>query len=162
MVISGHLSPVTTGDLRHVGRVWSILIDMAPGQLHDHSEPPPADPEPAERPAPGVGWRRRLLDSTPVTLVQAAHPRQALATAVVLAAAALASGRPAGEAGIVLVTVLVGQSILGWHNDLVDRERDAAHDTARKPIAQGRLDAGTAWYALIVAVLLVCARSSAR
>ena len=155
MVISGHLSPVTTGDLRHVGRVWSILIDMAPGQLHDHSEPPPADPEPAERPAPGVGWRRRLLDSTPVTLVQAAHPRQALATAVVLAAAALASGRPAGEAGIVLATVLVGQSILGWHNDLVDRERDAAHDTARKPIAQGRLDAGTAWYALIVAVLLV-------
>lgn len=155
-----------------MGRKWSILADMAPGQLHDGTEPstgPSTEPDPDE-PAttsdeageageagetPGADWRRRLLDSTPVTLAQAAHPRQAAATAVVLAAAALASGRPLGEAAIVLATVLVGQSILGWHNDLVDRERDAAHDTAGKPIAQGRLDPGTVWYALIIAVLLV-------
>ncbi len=142
--------------------MWSILTGMAPGQLYDGTEPPsgppPADPATPSDQAPGepqASWRERLRDSAPVTLAQAAHPRQGAATAVVLAAAALASGRPFGEAAIVLATVLVGQSILGWHNDLVDRERDAAHDTAGKPIAQGRLDPGTAWYALIVAVLLV-------
>lgn len=100
-------------------------------------------------------WRRRLLDSTPVTLLVAAHPRQGVVTALVIAAAALVAGRPAREAGIVLLTVLVGQAILGWHNDLVDRDRDAGHRTPNKPIADGRLDAGTAWYALVVALLLV-------
>lgn len=97
----------------------------------------------------------RVRGSTAVLLLLAAHPRQAIGTAAALAAAALVSGRPAREAAIVLVTVLVGQAILGWHNDLVDRERDATHQTPRKPIAQGRLDAGNAWYALIVALLLV-------
>ena len=51
--------------------------------------------------------------------------------------------------------MLVGQTILGWHNDLVDRERDEDHHAPRKPIAEGRLDAGTAWFALTIAVLLV-------
>lgn len=90
-----------------------------------------------------------------MTLVQAAHPRQALITAVALAVAALTAGRPMREAGVVAATVIVGQVILGWHNDLVDRERDARHHTPRKPIADGRLDAGTVWYAVIIAVLLV-------
>ncbi len=54
-----------------------------------------------------------------------------------------------------LATVLVGQAILGWHNDLVDRERDALHEIPRKPLADGRLDPGNVWYALIVALLLV-------
>jgi 4-hydroxybenzoate polyprenyltransferase len=111
--------------------------------------------EPADEPATPGGWRRAVLDSAPVTLLQSAHPRQGVVTAGALAGAALVSGRPAREAAIVLGTVLVGQSILGWHNDLVDRERDATHDVPRKPIAQGRLDPGTAWYALVVAVLLV-------
>lgn len=101
------------------------------------------------------GLARRVSDSTPATLLVAAHPRQAIVTAVALAGAALVSGRPGREVGIVFATVLVGQAILGWHNDLVDRERDAAHDTPRKPIAQGRLDAGNAWYALVIALLLV-------
>ena len=111
-------------------------------------------PAPAAR-EPGSSLFQRVLGSTPVTLFLAAHPRQAIVTAAVLASAALVSGRPGREAGIVLLTVLVGQAILGWHNDLVDRERDATHQTPRKPIAQGRLDAGTAWYALVVALLLV-------
>ena len=54
-----------------------------------------------------------------------------------------------------LATVLVGQTILGWHNDLVDRNRDARHQTPGKPIAEGKLDPGTAWFALACAVLLV-------
>ena len=56
---------------------------------------------------------------------------------------------------MVLATVLVGQTILGWHNDLVDRNRDARHQATGKPIGEGRLDPSTAWFALTCAVLLV-------
>ncbi len=110
----------------------------------------PAEPEPAEPAGP-----RGLRDAAPLTLLQAAHPRQGLATAVAMAAAAAAAGRPAREAAVVGATVLVGQTILGWHNDLVDRDRDADHHVAGKPVAAGRLDPGTVWYALAVAVLVV-------
>jgi 4-hydroxybenzoate polyprenyltransferase len=90
-----------------------------------------------------------------VQLVRSAHPLHALVTAVVLGGAALATGRPVREAGLVVATVLVGQAVLGWHNDLVDRERDAAHDRPGKPLASGALDPGTVWFALACAVLLL-------
>ncbi len=116
---------------------------------------PGADDTARDEVSPEPRPRRRVLDSTPVTLFVASHPRQGAVVALALAGAALASGRPAREAGIVLATVLVGQAILGWHNDLVDRERDAVHRTPRKPLADGRLEPGSAWYALVVALLLV-------
>ncbi len=110
-------------------------------------------PEVSDRPP--SRFRPRWSEVTAVTLLEAAHPRQALLTALALAVAALAAGRPPREVGVVAATVLVGHVILGWHNDLVDRDRDARHGTVRKPIADGRLDAGTAWYALAIAALLV-------
>ncbi|WP_166391039.1 UbiA family prenyltransferase [Nocardioides ochotonae] len=116
-----------------------------------HTAAHPDDDEPPGT-APG---RRRVADATPLLLLRAAHAKQGVLTAVGLAAAAAISGRPAREAGVVLATVLVGQTILGWHNDLVDRERDRRHDLPGKPIAQGLLDPGTAWFALLCAVLLV-------
>jgi 4-hydroxybenzoate polyprenyltransferase len=88
-------------------------------------------------------------------IIQAAHPRQAVVTALGVGAVAALAGRPTREVGVVLLTVLVGQSILGWHNDIVDRERDARHNTPRKPIADGRLDVGSVWYTLTIAVLLL-------
>jgi 4-hydroxybenzoate polyprenyltransferase len=108
-----------------------------------------------EPPSTATGARRRVADATPLLLLRAAHAKQGLLTAAGLAAAAAISGRPAREVGVVLATVLVGQTILGWHNDLVDRERDRRHDLPGKPIAQGLLDPGTAWFALLCAVLLV-------
>lgn len=99
--------------------------------------------------------RLSILDSTPVVLFMAAHPRQAVLTAVGLGSAALVAGRPLREAAVVAATVLVGQTVLGWHNDIVDRERDARHGTARKPVAEGRIDVGSVWYAIVIAVLLV-------
>jgi 4-hydroxybenzoate polyprenyltransferase len=96
-----------------------------------------------------------LARSLPVLLVRAAHPRQALVTALAMGAAAGLTGRPLREIGLVAGTVLVGQAILGWDNDLVDRERDARHETPGKPVAQGLLDAGTVWFTLLCAVLLV-------
>ena len=91
--------------------------------------------------------------------VLAAHPLQALFTALGVAAAAALIERPAREIGVVFLTVIVGQTILGWHNDIVDRHRDARHLEAgrasRKPIADGRLEVGNVWFALSCAVLLV-------
>jgi 4-hydroxybenzoate polyprenyltransferase len=51
--------------------------------------------------------------------------------------------------------VLVGQVVLGWFNDLVDRTRDARHARTGKPLAEGRLEPGTLWFCLALAVFLV-------
>ena len=88
-------------------------------------------------------------------LARTAHPRQGLLTALGVAVAAALAGRSAREVGLVLATVLVGQAVLGWHNDLVDRDRDRRHQRTAKPIAEGRLEAGTVWFALGCGVLLV-------
>ncbi len=113
-------------------------------------DPGPAveDDEP-ERPA------FRLGDLTPFLLVRSAHPRQALITAVGMTVAAALAGRPSRELLLILGTVLVGQVILGWFNDLVDRRRDARHQRTGKPVADGRLDPGTVWFCLALAVFLV-------
>jgi 4-hydroxybenzoate polyprenyltransferase len=97
----------------------------------------------------------RLGNLTPFLLVRAAHPRQALATSLGVAIAAALAGRPSRELLLVLATVLVGQVILGWFNDLVDRERDACHHRTGKPLSDGRLDPGTVWFCLALAVFLV-------
>lgn len=96
-----------------------------------------------------------LATLTPVLLLRAAHPCQALLTALLLAAAALMAGRELREVGLVALTVLVGQATLGWDNDLVDRARDQRHDLSGKPVAQGSLDPGTVWFTLTCALLLV-------
>lgn len=110
-----------------------------------------------EQTAPGTapGSRRVSVRTlTPVLLLRAAHPRQGVVTAIVMAVAAALAGRPQREVLLVLVTVLVGQSVLGWHNDLVDRERDARHAAGRKPLTDG-LAVGTLGYALTCGVLLL-------
>ena len=117
------------------------------------AEPVPETAGPAAREV--AEQRRGLAHSLPVLLVRAAHPRQALLTAGGLAVAAAISGRPGREVLLVLATVLVGQAVLGWHNDLVDRRRDATRLPSGKPIADGYLDSATAWFALACGVLLV-------
>jgi hypothetical protein len=105
-------------------------------------------PRPRER-------RRSLAHTTPVLLARSAHPRQGLLTAAGLTIAAALAGRPGREVALVFGTVLVGQTVLGWHNDLVDRRRDARRLPSGKPIADGYLEPGTAWFALACAVLLL-------
>lgn len=116
--------------------------------------------EPEEKPTPvaptaGRERRRTLAHTTPVLLLRAAHPRVAALTAAGMAIAAAISGRPGREVGLVLMTVLVGQAVLGWHNDLVDRPRDAKRLPSGKPLADGYLDPGTAWFAWGCGVLLL-------
>lgn len=116
-------------------------------------EPEPLDEDPGRSPGP----RRRfsIAASTPVLLLRTAHPRQALLTAVLIAGAATLAGRSNRALGLVFLTCLVGQAILGWHNDLVDRRRDARHENPRKPLALGTLDPGTVWFTLTCAVFLL-------
>ena len=114
---------------------------------------PPTTDQPLRRwRSDGAGFDvRRTL---PVVLTRAAHPRQALLTTAVLAGGR--DGRPLlEEVGLVAATVLVGQVILGWHNDVVDEQRDRDHARDDKPIALGHLERGTVTYAIAVAVLLL-------
>lgn len=96
------------------------------------------------------GWR--VMPG--VLLVRAAHPRQALTTAALLATASAAAGRPLREVALVALTVLVGQTILGWGDDLADRGADRRQGRD-KSLAGDRLDPGTVWFALTCAALLV-------
>ena len=99
--------------------------------------------------------RARLGAWTPVALVRAAHPKLGLVTALGLAGAAALSGRSSLAVGMVLATAVVGQAVLGWHNDLVDRVRDASHERTGKPLVRGDVDPSTVWFWLAVAVMLV-------
>ncbi len=72
-----------------------------------------------------------------------------------LAGAAALSGRTWPEVGLVAAAVLTGQLLLGWVNDLVDRERDREAAREGKPIAEGRVDPGNVTFVVACAVLLV-------
>ncbi|WP_082574616.1 MULTISPECIES: UbiA family prenyltransferase [unclassified Nocardioides] len=136
--------------------------EATPEPAPESAQKPTPEPTPTPAPTPasspasrGRERRRTLAHATPILLLRAAHPRLAALTAAGVAVAAALSGRPGREVGLVLATVLVGQAVLGWHNDLVDRRRDAQHLPSGKPIADGYLDPGTAWFALGCGVLLL-------
>lgn len=95
-------------------------------------------------------WR----DNPALLLFRAAHPRLAVAVTVGLTVAAAATGRSEQELVLVALTVALGQTLLGWHNGLVDRELDARYDRD-KPIAAGRLDPGTVSFSFAVVAMLV-------
>jgi 4-hydroxybenzoate polyprenyltransferase len=117
--------------------------------------PEPEPEPPAPTPAPPARIRRGWREAGPLLVLRSAHPKQAFLTAAGVAAAAALAGRPTRELGLVFVTVLVGQTIVGWHNDLRDRARDAANETPRKPLAEGLLDPGTLWFLIACAALLL-------
>lgn len=110
-----------------------------------------------ERPAPPENktFGDRVRNWPPFLLARAAHPRQTFLTAAAVTGAAALTDRTPRELAVVGVTVLVGQSVLGWHNDLVDEGADRRHDRPGKPVADGRLDPGSAWFALCCGILLL-------
>jgi len=112
---------------------------------------------PSAPPAPDAAGpaRRGVATWAPVQLVRAAHPRRAVLTAAGMALAAALSGRPPREVGLVALTVLVGQLLLGWYDDLADERADRADGRRDKPLVAGTLERGTLGFALACAVLLV-------
>jgi 4-hydroxybenzoate polyprenyltransferase len=123
--------------------------DPAPAP-EDEDDELPVDENPVVQ-KPDRGLRGSLV----LALIQSAHIKQAVTTALVVGGVAMIAGRSAREVGVIILTVLTGQAILGWHNDLTDRTRDTAHQTPGKPLADGRLEPGTVWYAIVVAALVL-------
>ena len=104
---------------------------------------------------PARSVARGALAQAGLLVAQVSHPRRAALAAALLALGAALSGRPPRETGLVALTVLLGQAVLGWHNDLVDRGRDRESGEAGKPLAEGTVTAGNAWFALVCAVLVL-------
>lgn len=138
--------------------LWSILPDMFGIRRRQGRED---QVEPAEDDQDEGPRSFSLRNLTPLLVIRAAHPRQAVVTALGMGVAAALAGRPTRELLLVMGTVLVGQSCLGWFNDLVDRHRDARHQAKGKPVADGRLDPGTVWFVLAVGVFVVVPMSIA-
>lgn len=122
-----------------------------------------AERKAAKRSAGAIGTEDETAERGPsevpeqlVGLLRATHPRHALLSAVLVAGAALASGRPLREGLVAGAAVLVVQAILGLVNDVADRERDVTAGVAGKPIAEGRLPAGNASFvATCLAILAI-------
>jgi len=72
-----------------------------------------------------------------LALLRAAHPEPTLAVTVVTTALAVAVGRDARGVVLVAAAVLAGQLSIGWLNDALDAERDAAVGRGDKPVATG-------------------------
>lgn len=93
--------------------------------------------------------RQRIRD-----VVRCTHPKQALFLSVLIGALAAADGRPPREFLSAAAAVLLVQLSLGLSNDICDQAHDYRAETPKKPIANGRVDAGTASYVLMVLVLV--------
>ncbi|MCI0686253.1 MAG: UbiA family prenyltransferase [Sporichthyaceae bacterium] len=86
-------------------------------------------------------------------LVRAAHPLPCLTVTAIAAGFAAASGRSARDCVAVGITTLAGQLFIGWDNDYVDRDRDAAVARPDKPLVAGVVQAGTVRVAAIAAAV---------
>lgn len=86
-------------------------------------------------------------------LVRACHPSPTVAVTVLALLLGVASGL--GPARVVLLgaAVLAGQLVIGWSNDLLDADRDAAVGRSDKPIAGGQLSRRAVRVALALALV---------
>lgn len=74
-----------------------------------------------------------------VALALSCHPLPAAAVTLFAAALTAGAGGSAGRTVLVTVAVLSGQLAIGWANDALDAEGDAAAGRADKPVATGHL-----------------------
>lgn len=100
----------------------------------------------------------RTLEPTPrrraLALALACHPGPCLAvTAAATAYAACIGRRPAGVCAVG-AAVLAGQCSIGWHNDAVDADRDAAAQRPDKPVGRGALERAIAQKSALSAAAL--------
>ncbi len=116
----------------------------APGE--DPGSLPERDGAGADQRSEVPGQVRALLGCT--------HPRQTLTMALVVAVAALVSGRPLRESLVAGAAVLVVQAVLGILNDVGDHDRDAASGASGNPVSEGRIPAGNATFAAVCLAIL--------
>ncbi|MFE6507878.1 UbiA family prenyltransferase [Nocardioides sp. NPDC057767] len=133
----------------------TIFTVSSHAQDQDPEETQPSASAVPDAPASSRNVMDRIGNWAPFLLIRTTHPRQAVLTAIGLSVAAVLAGLTTREVALIAATVLVGQAVLGWHNDLVDQVVDRRHEREGKPISDGRLEAGGVWFALCCGVLLV-------
>nr|WP_320067809.1 UbiA family prenyltransferase [Micromonospora sp. RTGN7] len=105
------------------------------------------------------------MSMTASGLLRASHPEPAAAVTVVAGLLAWGVGhRPSGIAAVAC-TVLASQLAVGWSNDHLDAERDAAVGRTDKPVAAGAVSAravGLATRAASLATVLLAAATTNR
>jgi 4-hydroxybenzoate polyprenyltransferase len=86
-------------------------------------------------------------------LVRACHPGPTVVVTVL--ATLLAGSAGAGPALLVAVAaaVLTGQLVIGWSNDLIDRDRDLSSGRTDKPLVRGELSVQLLRRALVAAAV---------
>jgi 4-hydroxybenzoate polyprenyltransferase len=87
-------------------------------------------------------------------LARATHPQPTLAVTTGAAALALATGRDGPGVAAVAVTVLASQVAVGWHNDWLDADRDAAARRRDKPLARSELSRRVVGWAAATAAVV--------
>jgi 4-hydroxybenzoate polyprenyltransferase len=86
-----------------------------------------------------------------LALLRATHPEPAAAVTVVSGLLALAVGHGIGGAALVTATVAASQLAVGWANDALDADRDAAVGRTDKPVAAGAVGRRTVAVAAVLA-----------
>ncbi|MFN3601263.1 MAG: UbiA family prenyltransferase [Dietzia sp.] len=92
-------------------------------------------------------------------LARTAHPVPAVAVTVLTLVLAASMGVSAYTAVMLFLAVLSGQLVVGWTNDLWDRDRDRRVGRCDKPLATGQISAKVVRFAIGVAGL-VCVVAS--
>ncbi len=92
-------------------------------------------------------------------LLASSHPEPAAAVTTVACALAASAGRSAWGVVAVGVAVAAGQLSVGWCNDYVDRERDAASGRPDKPVARGAISPDSVRWAAGIALIAAVALS---
>jgi len=87
-----------------------------------------------------------------IPILRAAHFIPTLAVTSLSFALAFRTSQ-ATTALSIAITVLTGQLIVGWSNDLIDYSDDLAHDRQNKPLVAGAISARTLQFALALACL---------
>lgn len=96
----------------------------------------------------------RPVGSGALALARSCHPEPTVAVTVLLTGLAVTTGRDAVGVILVAAAVLTGQLSIGWLNDHLDAERDAAVGRRDKPVVDGAVSARSVGVAAGVAAVL--------
>lgn len=86
---------------------------------------------------------------TIIGLARALHPLPAFAVTALATAVTAAMGAGVGTLSLVAASTAAGQASVGWSNDYLDRERDAAAGRLDKPLVAGDVSPSVAWSAAL-------------
>lgn len=92
-------------------------------------------------------------------ILRATHPIPAAAVTALAGAVVAVRGADAATVGLATASTLAGQLSVGWSNDYLDREGDAAAGRRDKPIPAGEVRPEAVWWAATVAFPLSLALS---